>query len=145
MSDGLNQVVLVGNLGNDPELRMVAGGQAVLTMRLATTESYLDRDRNRQERTEWHTVTVWGKRAEGLSRILSKGSKICVTGGLRTSSWDGNDGTKRYRTEIQARQIVLCGGGQQRQPSAPADDYGSSQYGGNYNSPPDDRDDDIPF
>ena len=106
----------------------------------------IDSDDNRQERTEWHTVTVWGKRAEGLSRILSKGSKVCVTGGLRTSSWDGNDGTKRYRTEIQARQIVLCGGGQQqRASSAPADDYGSSQYGGNYNSPPDDRDDDIPF
>lgn len=144
MSEGLNSVHLIGNLGNDPELRNTQGGQAVLTMRLATTETYLDRDRNRQERTEWHTVVIWGKRAEGLARILRKGSKIGVTGSLRTNSWDGNDGTKRYRTEIQARQVILCGdgrGGQQQ----PRDDFGNYDRAappGNYGS---DQDDDIPF
>lgn len=146
MSDGLNTVNLIGNLGSDPELRMTQGGQAVLTMRLATSESYLDRDRNRQERTEWHTVVVWGKRAEGLSRILAKGARIGVQGSLRTNSWEGQDGTKRYRTEIQARQIILCGDGrrggesQRQQP----DDYDRGAPAGDYTAsyPPDD---DIPF
>jgi len=86
MADGLNKVMLLGNLGADPELKMTSGGQAVLKMRLATTETYLDRNKQRQERTEWHSVVLWGKRAEALSRFLSKGSRIFVEGGLRTSS-----------------------------------------------------------
>lgn len=145
MSEGLNSVHLIGNLGNDPELRNTQGGQAVLTIRLATTETYLDRDRNRQERTEWHTIVVWGRRAEGLARILRKGSKIGVTGSLRTNSWDGNDGTKRYRTEIQARQVILCGDGRGGQQQQPRDDFGNYDRNappGNYGN---DQDDDIPF
>src|SRR5687767_6582246 len=98
MADGLNRVMLLGNLGADPELRMTSGGQAVLKLRLATSESYLDRNRVRQERTEWHSVTVWGKRAEALAKILSKGSRIFIEGGLRTSSYDDREGHKRYRT-----------------------------------------------
>lgn len=143
MSDGLNSVHLIGNLGSDPELRMTHGGQAVLTIRLATSESYLDRDRNRQERTEWHTVVLWGKRAEGLAKILHKGSKIGVHGSLRTNSWEGTDGTKRYRTEIQARQVILCGDARRATPSRdPGDEYDrGAPPASNY---PDD-DDDIPF
>lgn len=111
MAEGLNRVLLLGNLGADPELRMTSGGQAVLKLRLATTETYLDRNRSRQERTEWHSVVVWGKRAEALSKILSKGSRIFVEGGLRTSSYDDRDGNKRYRTEIVANNIVIAGRG----------------------------------
>lgn len=109
MAEGLNKVLLLGNLGADPELRMTPGGQAVLKLRLATTESYLDRNQTRQERTEWHQVTVWGKRGEALAKILSKGSSIFVEGGIRTSSYE-KDGEKRYRTEIVANNILLTGG-----------------------------------
>ena len=107
--------MLLGNLGQDPELRYTQGGSAVLNMRLATTETYFDRDRNKKERTDWHNVVVWGKRAEALSKILGKGSSIFVEGSIRTSSFEGRDGQKRYRTEISARNIVLTGSGRRRE------------------------------
>lgn len=113
MADGLNRVMLLGNLGADPDLRFTQSGQAVLNMRLATAESYLDRDKNRQQRTEWHNVVVWGKRAEGLAKILGKGSSIFVEGGLRTSSYE-KDGEKRYKTEIVASNVILGGRGSGR-------------------------------
>lgn len=111
MAEGLNRVMLLGNLGADPELRMTNGGQAVLKLRLATSETYLDRNKVRQERTEWHSVVVWGKRGEALAKILNKGSRIFIEGGLRTSSYDDKDGNKRYKTEIVANNIILSGGG----------------------------------
>src|SRR5580692_7028698 len=108
MADGLNKVMLLGNLGQDPELKMIAGGQAVLNLRLATTETYLDKNNTRQERTDWHTVTVWGKRAEGLAKILSKGSQLFVEGRIQTRSYEKN-GEKRYATDIVANNIILTG------------------------------------
>lgn len=111
MADGLNRVLLFGNLGADPELKMTSGGQAVLKMRLATSESYLDRNQERQERTEWHNVVVWGKRAEALGKFLTKGSSLFIEGGLRTTSWEDADGAKRYRTEVVAHNVILSGGG----------------------------------
>jgi single-strand DNA-binding protein len=111
MAEGLNRVMLLGNLGQDPDLKVTQGGQAVLKLRLATTESYLDKHTNtRQERTEWHTVTVWGKRAEALAKILAKGSSIFVEGSLRTSSFE-KEGQKHYRTEVSANNIILAGRG----------------------------------
>ncbi len=111
MADGLNKVMLLGNLGADPELRVTQSGQSVLKLRLATSATYLDKDRVRQERVEWHSVTVWGKRAEALARFLSKGSRLFVEGELRTSSYDASDGSgKRYRTEVNANNIILAGG-----------------------------------
>jgi single-strand DNA-binding protein len=107
MSDGLNKVLLFGNLGSDPELRTTAGGRAVLHLRLATSDSYLDASRVRQERTEWHDVTVWGPRGEGLAKILSKGARLLVEGRLQTSSWE-RDGVKRYRTEVIADNVFLA-------------------------------------
>lgn len=150
MADGLNRVMLLGNLGADPELRFTPGGQAVLNMRVATTESYLDRDKVRKERTDWHNVVVWGKRGEALGKFLTKGSSLFVEGSLRTSSYDDKEGKKRYKTEIVASNVLLTGrkgaGGDDapRRPSAPA--------GGGSSPPPGDdfgfveaADDDIPF
>ncbi|MCW5835966.1 MAG: single-stranded DNA-binding protein, partial [Labilithrix sp.] len=110
MAEGLNKVMLLGNLGADPELRVTQGGQAILKLRLATTETYLDRNNTRQERTEWHSVTLWGKRGEALSKFLTKGERVFVEGSLRTSSYE-KDGEKRYRTEIVASNIILGGRG----------------------------------
>ena len=110
MAEGLNKVMLLGNLGADPELKMTQGGQAVLKLRLATTETYLDRNQTRQERTEWHSVTLWGKRGEALAKFLTKGERIFVEGSLRTSSYEKN-GEKRYSTEINATNVVLPGRG----------------------------------
>jgi single-strand DNA-binding protein len=115
MSEGMNKAILIGNLGQDPELRYTQGGQPVLNLRLATTESYLNRDRERQQRTEWHTVVVWGKRGESLNKILSKGRTICVEGRLQTRKWEDKEGNKRYITEIVATNVILLGG---RGPSA---------------------------
>jgi single-strand DNA-binding protein len=113
MAEGLNRVMLLGNLGADPELRVTPGGQAVLKLRLATNETYLDRSNVRQERTEWHRVTVWGRRAEALGKILQKGDLLFVEGRLQTSSYEKN-GEKRYSTEVIANNIVLPGTGRGR-------------------------------
>ncbi len=154
MADGLNRVMLLGNLGADPELKMTSGGQAVLKMRLATTESYLDRNKVRQERTEWHSVVLWGKRAEALAKFLTKGTRLFVEGGIRTSSYDDKEGNKRYKTEVVASNVILAGrgggggggGGGGRGESAPAggDSYDDPSYGGSSGGG-DGGDDDIPF
>ena len=133
MAEGLNKVMLLGNLGADPELKVTPSGQAILKLRLATTETYLDKSNVRQERTEWHSVTVWGKRGEALAKILAKGSSIFVEGGIRTSSYE-KDGEKRYRTEIVANNIILAGrrGGDSRETSGDAGGGGRPErsYGG---------------
>lgn len=110
MAEGMNKVILYGNIGADPELRVTPGGSSVLKLRLATSESYLDKTNTRQERTEWHSITIWGKRGEGLAKILGKGQKILVEGSIRTSSYE-KDGEKRYRTEIVANNVMLPGKG----------------------------------
>jgi single-strand DNA-binding protein len=108
MTDGINKVLLLGNLGDDPELRSTATGQALLRMRVATTESFLDANKQRRERTEWHTVVLWGKRAEPLSKILQKGSRVLIEGRIHTSSYE-KDGTKRTTTEVVADDLWLAG------------------------------------
>jgi single-strand DNA-binding protein len=129
MAEGLNKVLLLGNLGADPELRVTPGGQAVLKLRLATTESYLDKSNTRQERTEWHSVTVWGKRGEALAKILAKGSSIFVEGSIRTSSYE-KDGDKRYRTEIIANNIILSGRGRAGETRGDFEGAGGGASGG---------------
>lgn len=152
MAEGLNRVILLGNLGADPELRSTSGGTAVLKLWLATSESYLDRNKQRQERTEWHRVVIWGRRAEALGKILTKGDRILIEGSLRTSSYDDKDGNKRYTTEVIASNVVLGGGsggrGGSRGGASGGDDFGPSSGGGgfddaDYGGSPDD--DDIPF
>ena len=111
MAEGLNRAILVGNLGADPELKYTQGGQAVLKLRIATTESFMNKGGERQERTDWHTVVVWGKRGEALNKILSKGRTVWIEGRIQTRSWEDKDGGKRYATDIVANQVGLVGGG----------------------------------
>jgi single-strand DNA-binding protein len=107
----VNKVILVGNLGRDAEMRFTPGGQAVATLNLATTEQWNDKEGQRQEKTEWHRIVVWGRQAETLSQYLVKGKQIYVEGRLQTRQWDDKDGNKRYTTEIKADRITLLGGG----------------------------------
>lgn len=149
MADGLNRVTLIGNLCADPELRSSHAGQAILNMRLATSESWFDKASDeRKERTEFHTIVMWGKRGDALSKFLSKGSKLCAEGRLQTRSWEDKQGAKRYTTEVVASNIILLGGGKT--------DGGGGQRGGGggqYDDGPAPKagggdgfgDDDIPF
>jgi single-strand DNA-binding protein len=108
MTQGLNKVMLFGNLGADPELRMTASGTHVLAFRVATTDIFYDKNQQKQEKTEWHHVALFGPRAEPLSKLMSKGSRVLVEGRLQTTSYD-KDGSKRYKTEIIATDLFLAG------------------------------------
>jgi len=110
-SRGVNKVILIGNLGADPEIRYTTSGTAVATLRLATTESWMDKSGERTERTEWHRVIVWGKSAETASQYLSKGKQVYVEGRLQTREWTDKDGNKRFTTEVNASQFVMLGRG----------------------------------
>lgn len=145
MSEGLNRATLLGHLGADPELRYTQGGQAVLNMRLATTESYLDKDKNRKERTDWHSVTVWGKRGEALAKFLRKGSSLLVEGSIQTSSYEDKDGNKRHKTEIVARNVVLTGGRNRESGADGGEPAGQRKAPSGDNFGNDGFDDDIPF
>jgi single-strand DNA-binding protein len=119
--NGMNKVILIGNLGTDPELKYTTAGVALLSLRLATNESFVDKNKELQERTEWHSVVVWGARAETLSKTLNKGAYVVVDGSLRTTSFE-KDGGRRYKTEVHARDVVLVG----RRAVAMASDVSSS-------------------
>ena len=106
MPDGLNKVMLIGNLGTDPEMRYTANGSAVTTFRLAVSRSF-GSEEGRREETEWFTVVTWNKLAELLGQHLQKGRKVFVEGRLASRSWDGPDGQKRYRTEVVANQVLF--------------------------------------
>ena len=144
----VNKVILVGNLGRDAEKRYTPGGAAVATINMATTEDWNDKAGQKQEKTEWHRVVIWGKTAESLTDYLTKGKQIYVEGRLQTRQWDDKDGIKRYTTEIRADRIVLLsGGGGGRGASA---DRGADSMGGHAGSPGPESsepltDDDIPF
>jgi single-strand DNA-binding protein len=144
MAGGVNKVILVGNLGNDPEMRHTPGGAGVCEFRLATNESWNDKNGQRQERTEWHRIVVWGKKAEVCSKYLSKGRQVFVEGRLRTRSWEDKDGHKRYTTEIIANDVQFLGGqgGQGGSRGGGGDEPPPGDMGGGFGGSPDD---DIPF
>jgi len=106
----LNKVLLIGNLGKDPEVRFTGGGQAVAKFPIATSEVWTDKDGQRQERTEWHNVVVWGKQGEHCGQYLSKGRQVFVEGSIRTRQYDDKDGTKKYFTEVVAQRVQFLGG-----------------------------------
>jgi single-strand DNA-binding protein len=151
----VNKVILVGNLGRDAELRYTPGGAPVATLNLATTEVWNDKTSGqKQEKTEWHRIVLWGKSAESLSEYLTKGKQIYVEGRLQTRKWQDKDGNDKYSTEIRSDRIVLLGGGgggggaRPQQRSAPA---GAHAGGGGEQMEPmgepvsELTDDDIPF
>ncbi len=163
MARGINKVIIVGNLGNDPETRYLPDGNAVTNVSVATSQSWRDKETGQQnERTEWHRVVFFRRLAEIAGEYLKKGSKIYVEGSLRTRQWE-KDGQKHYSTEIVANEMQMLdsrggemGGGGGYNQSAP-NNAGGNAGGGNNNSggnsngpsydapPPEDFDDDIPF
>jgi single-strand DNA-binding protein len=154
----VNKVILVGNLGKDPELRYTPSGTAVATFSLATSERFKDRNGEQQERTEWHNVVAWRNLAEICGKYLHKGKQVYIEGKIQTRSYDDRDGNRRYITEIVADQMQMLGragdensnyarGGESRQsrPAAPqAASQGSPAYE-DFADPPFNPDDDIPF
>jgi len=138
----LNKVFLIGNLGRDPEVRFTSNGRAIAKFPVATSERWTDQDGNKQERTEWHNVVVWGKQAETCGQYLSKGRQVFVEGSVRTRQYDDKDGNKRYMTEIVARDVRFLGGGGGG--ARAADQAQTAPRGEEVGGPPPD-DDDIPF
>lgn len=152
MARGVNKVILLGNLGADPETRYTHSGSMVTNIRIATTDSWKDKQSGeQQERTEWHRVVFFGRTAEVAAKYLRKGSQCYVEGKIQTDKWQGQDGQDRYSTKIVAQDLQLLG--------SPRDGSGGNQGGGgeqrpatqqsqqsaSRGSPPDDFEDDIPF
>ncbi len=108
-SRGINKVILIGNLGGDPELRYTGGGTAVCNFTVATNESYKDKDGNMVEKTEWHRVVAWGRLAEICGEYLKKGRQVFIEGSLQTDKWEDKDGNTRYTTEVKAREMQMLG------------------------------------
>ena len=145
----VNKAILVGNLGKDPEVRFTGSGKAVCKFSLATSSTWNDNDGNKQERTEWHNIIVWGKQGENCGKFLSKGRQVFVEGEIRSRSYDDKDGNKRYITEIIAQNVRFLGGGSggggsrggSGDPGFPEEPAAGSSGGGGAAA----DDDDIPF
>jgi len=140
---GVNKVILVGNLGANPEIRYTQGGQTVANLRLATTERWTDKSGQKQEATEWHRVVVWGRQAEIVGQYLTKGRQVYIEGRIRTRQWQDQSGQKRFTTEIVAQNVQMLGGRGERAPedegaTVPPSDESVADFGGG-------PDDDIPF
>lgn len=143
---GVNKVILVGRLGADPEVKAIGSGSTVARLNLATSETWV-KDGQRQERTEWHRITVWGKLAEICGKHLSKGRQVYVEGKLQTRQWEDQQGQKRYTTEIVASTVQFLGsagaeGGASRSSSTGNDDFNFQDFGP---EPSFDSNDEIPF
>ena len=150
----VNRVILIGNLGRDPEIRYTQSGEPIANFSLATTEKWTGKDGNKQERTEWHNIVAWGKLGEICGQYLKKGKLVYIEGSIRTDSWDDKEsGQKKYRTEIVANTMKMLdrrgdegggGGGYDRGSSS---SYGQSQSRGGGSSRPAEIEDDeeVPF
>ena len=149
----VNKVIIVGNLGADPEMRYLPSGEAVANLRVATTDAWKDKDGNKQEATEWHRVSFFGRQAEVCGQYLKKGSQIYVEGSIRTRKWQDKEGQDRYTTEIRGDRMQMLGGRQGMGDAPPRDSAGAAAggasrpaaapqpAGGSFN----DFEDDIPF
>src|SRR5882672_5239695 len=146
MAKSVNKVILVGNLGKDPEVKFTPSGVPVAKFSLPTNERYKDKAGEWQDRTEWHNIIAWERLAEIVGEYVSKGSKVYVEGKLQTSSWeDRQSGEKKYRTEIVARDLVLLGSRQNWNGDRAPADHTAQQSEPVYQSPGEITDEDIPF
>jgi single-strand DNA-binding protein len=159
----VNKVILVGRLGRDPETRYTGGGQAVANFSVATDETYKDKAGERQKRTEWHKIVVWGKQAEIAQQYLKKGSLIFIEGRIQSREWQDKEGQKRTSFEIVATNFRMLGGrgdggaggggasmgggtrAEEHDQSGPSDDFGGHGSGGGGTAGPEISDEDIPF
>ena len=130
---GLNKVMIIGNVGTDPEMRYLANGTAITTFRIATNRTFTTPDGERKQETEWFNVVTWNKLAETCNQYLAKGRRAYVEGRLRTRTWEGPDGVKRYTTEIVANTVIFLD--RQAPPALPDDTAGLDEVGA----------DDLPF
>ncbi len=134
MARGVNKVILIGNLGQDPELRYTGSGTAVCNMRLATTNTYTNRDGEEVQDTEWHNVVAWGRLGEVCNEYLSKGSQVYFEGSLQTRSWEDRDGNTRYTTEVKARDMTFLDSN--RQGGGMDGDFNQAQESDNFDQRP---------
>ncbi|HUR35819.1 MAG TPA: single-stranded DNA-binding protein [Vicinamibacterales bacterium] len=148
----VNKVILVGNLGRDAEVRYTPGGAAVARFSIATTEVWNDKSGQRQERTEWHNIDLWGKQAESLSEYLVKGKQVYIEGRLQTDEYTDKDGIKRKSTKVRCERVVLLGSGGGRSGGSGGYDRGAGAERGGQAAPTSHEDvsepltdDDIPF
>jgi single-strand DNA-binding protein len=143
---GVNKVIIVGRLGTDPEVRTVGTGGTVTRLSVATSENWVDKEGQKQERTEWHRIVVWGRLAEICGKHLSKGRQVYVEGRLQTRSWEDQQGQKKYSTEIVANTVQFLGAAGERSESSTAsssrDDFGAQEFGP---EPSFDSAEEIPF
>ncbi len=140
----LNRVMLIGNLGADPELKYTPSGKAVCNLSIATNEVWKDKEGNKQEKVEWHRVNLWGDLAENCAKYLAKGRSVYVEGKLQTRSWEDKDGQKKYATEIVASSVIFLGGGDgEKKPWG--EKQGNSNQGGARTADDIPVDDDVPF
>ena len=153
MSRGINKVILVGNLGQDPEIRYTPSGKAISNITVATTDSWKDKQTGeQQERTEWHRIVFFNRLAEIVGEYLKKGSQVYIEGRLQTRKWQDQSGQDRYTTEIVASEMQMLGSRNKGAEDAPPNDYSQSgptskpaEKSGATPAAPDDFDDDIPF
>ena len=143
---GVNKVILIGNLGKDPEVRHLENGRAVAIFPLATNESYKNKEGERVTTTEWHNIVAWSPFAEIVERFSKKGGQVCVIGKLATRSWEDQTGAKRYTTEVIVRELTLLGSNTSNRPPAPSESDDPTQ---DRSQDPDwlieDDTDDLPF
>jgi single-strand DNA-binding protein len=154
MAGSVNKVILIGRLGADPEVRYTPSGMPVANFRIATSENWNDKQGQKQERTEWHRIVVWGKLAELCGQYLSKGRQVYLEGRLQTRQWDDRDGNKKFTTEVVAREVTFLGGrgeaGEGKRGPAPEGGTAdkptptTDEPGFDYGPPPM-SDDDVPF
>ena len=142
---GVNKVILVGNLGKDPELRNFEGGNMVANFTLATTEVYRDKNGNKADHTEWHNIAMWGKLADIAGKLLRKGSKVYLEGKIKSRSWEDKEGNKRYVTEIIADSFTLLDRKSDNGGGYPNDDNDNVNQDSGVTTGVDQADDDLPF
>jgi single-strand DNA-binding protein len=143
---GVNKVILIGNLGKDPEVRHLEGGTTVANFPLATTETYKDKTGTRQEQTEWHNIVLWRSLAEVAEKYLKKGMQIYIEGKLRTRSWEDKEGHKRYTTEVVGETFTMLGSKKSNEENKDQSKTSAEQNtSGSTNQPIGNATDDLPF